>query len=123
MQVLIAECLLLFPQQPDPPIKRPVRLPKQCAEGWRIHVIVHGRSVGAVGHILNSYPCCPAIAMKCELLFDRRIQGEEMRQAKYTRRVDDLAEVVHRRKRETSAIKQRVGKIKLFELPECRQRR
>src|SRR6185437_9051682 len=117
MQLLIAEYLLLFPQQPDPPIKRPVRLPKQGAKGWRIHVIVHSRSVGAVAHILNSNPRCPAIAMKCELLFDRRIQGKEMRQAKYTGRVHDLAEVVHRRKRETSAIKQRVGKIKLFELP------
>src|SRR6185437_6455618 len=118
MQLLTAECLLLFPQQPDPPIKCPVRLPKQCAEGWRIHVIVHGRRVGAVGHILNSNPRCPAIAMKCELLFYRRIQGEEMWKAKYTGRVHDLAEVVHRRERKTSAIKQRVGKIKLFELPE-----
>src|ERR1051326_6724636 len=105
--MLSAECqLLLSSQQPDPAIKGPMALSKQRAERRRIHVVVHGRSIGAVRSIVNPNPCRPAVPMEGKLLFNRWIESKEMWQTKYARRVHDPAEVVHRRKREAGVIKQ-----------------
>src|SRR5215472_8029752 len=107
-----------FAQEANPSIQRAVALAKECQKGGRVHVVVYGGGVRAVGNVVNAKARSPAIAFEIEFAFHGDVQDEEVGELELSRRGNQFAELVYGEERKPAAPDRGISNVKLLELPE-----